>query len=164
MGQSQAMGQEDTGMKPHRLDRLLFMIKIDWVNHRSDWALDRNQLGPMVEAYVSEMMEKTGLHGSVFDVSDRLLVQMIGNCVYFWQSAKHILGPLYELKEYSERKCGRDLWRGIHGHSDSFSNRGFEEHWDTLQGMCKRFVPTEDLIYQYEGVIDLDWTLEDWGT
>lgn len=147
-------------MKIHRLNKL---IKMSRTQITGQSPINRSQLGPMVGAYVFEMFDTCGFKRAVIEnVSERFLAQMIRDNVYFYHRARHILDPLYVAKQYSDAACGRDLWRGVNNLKDSFSNRGFEAHWDGLQELCKRFRPIEHLVYQHDNTIDLSYLLEDW--
>lgn len=147
-------------MKIHRLNKLIEMSRTPLAGQPP---INRSQLGPMVGAYVFEMFTTCGFKRAVVEnVSERFLAQIIRDNVYFYNRARHILDALYIAKEYSDSICGKDLWRGVNNLSDSFSNRGFEDHWDELQELCKRFRPIEHLVYQHDRVIDLSYELEGW--
>lgn len=144
-------------MKTARLNKLIEMSRTPIMMQPP---IDRDELGPMVTGYCTEMLKSCGFKDSLIaDVSERLLAQMIRDCVYFYQFNRNILDPLYTLKEYSDKKCGIHFWRQRHNLPDAFTNQGFEEHWDTLAQSCKRFAPIDADIYEINGVID--WASEE---
>lgn len=118
--------------------------------------IDRDELGPMVEGYCSEMLTTCGYSDyGISDISERLLAQMIRDCVYFYNFNRTILDPLYKLKEYSDRKCGKDFWRERNNLGRGFTNRGFEDFWDELAQGTKRWKAQIDEIYENAGIIDV---------
>lgn len=150
-------------MKPHRMKKLLEMVKVDWLTHTADWDIDRDEVGPMVRGFIETMFFTTELDGSISDVSDRMMAYIIHECIYFYNFNKHILDPLYALREYKESQCGHDFWLSMNEHGAGFFDHG-KGHWSELQDSCKRFKPIEDYIYEHHGVIDLDFRLEDFST